>query len=554
MPLTLKGSTLAGAQSGTLEVLTDAVNPVLNNPVNLNGTSTFTVGNNGGATTGSTVTFGALSAPATATNVVTTTTFTGNNGYTFSFPSLALPGGTGNTTNLIANTNVVITGNVSNRGTGASGNFDTIALQGTATGNAINGVIADALTGSLALGNYTPVTKSGTGTWTLSGANTYTGATTVSAGTLVLQGSAGAGTQVVGNSQVLINGGTLKVASNVTIGTGAANGNGTAASTVNQGTVSVGTTAAGTLSLLDNAINTLTIQGSNFTGTTNTLIVGGATTAGTISLDLGNDVADQIVLNASITGSGKASVGAGGAILNLNQLSGTSLTTGTPVNLISYNNGAPVSGFTIGTQNPGAGQVYVLNPTATALQLVAGNAAAANSDAYFTGTAGTFWNTISGSNAANFATTRAGTTPAGFPVSTTNVYLAADNATSANLATTLGQTFTVNSLNFTGTGTPTAATAAGVAGINTLTLAAANGYTDSQGTPVTYPAGTGLVIQNGVTATDTISAPLALGATQTWLNGGQGTLAITGGITGNGSLTLKNNSTGVTTHLRRKLE
>ncbi|MBW8782923.1 MAG: autotransporter-associated beta strand repeat-containing protein [Verrucomicrobia bacterium] len=60
----------------------------------------------------------------------------------------------------------------------------TLTLTGTSTGaNTLAAIISDN-TGA------TSVTKSGAGTWVLSGANTYTGATTVNAGTLAL-GSAG---------------------------------------------------------------------------------------------------------------------------------------------------------------------------------------------------------------------------------------------------------------------------------------------------------------------------------------------------------------------------
>ncbi len=62
----------------------------------------------------------------------------------------------------------------------ASGGTQTLVLGGAGNGS-VTGVISDGTSG----GNVT-VTKSGSGTWTLSGANTYSGSTTVSAGTLRL--------------------------------------------------------------------------------------------------------------------------------------------------------------------------------------------------------------------------------------------------------------------------------------------------------------------------------------------------------------------------------
>ena len=52
-------------------------------------------------------------------------------------------------------------------------------------------------------GTAVSVVKSGSGTWTISGANTYTGTTKINAGTLVISGSP------TGNSAMFVNGGTL---------------------------------------------------------------------------------------------------------------------------------------------------------------------------------------------------------------------------------------------------------------------------------------------------------------------------------------------------------
>jgi autotransporter-associated beta strand protein len=70
------------------------------------------------------------------------------------------------------------TGSVTATGAGAK----TLTLQGSTTGTgAISGVISNN-----SLLNTTALLKQGTGTWTLSGANTYSGGTTLAAGTLAL--------------------------------------------------------------------------------------------------------------------------------------------------------------------------------------------------------------------------------------------------------------------------------------------------------------------------------------------------------------------------------
>ena len=209
----------------------------------------------------------------------------------------------------------------------------TLILQGSTAGT---GEIAGSIVNST--GFATSLTKQGTGTWTLSGANTYSGTTSVSAGTLVLNGtntSAGAttlsgGTLSLGNAAngglasglLSLNGGTLQssnvsarslsnalaIGADFTIGgtgdlaftdttTGVAL-SATRTLTVNNTSTSFAQTFSSTGGLTKAGTGTLTLSGANtYTGTTivnaGTLVLNGtnsltgATTvnAGTLKLD-----------------------------------------------------------------------------------------------------------------------------------------------------------------------------------------------------------------------------------------------------------------------------
>jgi autotransporter-associated beta strand protein len=67
--------------------------------------------------------------------------------------------------------------------TAGSAHVNTLILDGTTTGNQINGTISDIL-GTVAA--QSAITKSNSSTWTLSGTGSYTGATAINGGTLIM--------------------------------------------------------------------------------------------------------------------------------------------------------------------------------------------------------------------------------------------------------------------------------------------------------------------------------------------------------------------------------
>jgi len=175
----------------------------------------------------------------------------------------------------VGNTNVLTldqsgTGNLkfTSALTGSGTGTKTIALQGATAGT---GELAGAITN---LGGIvTSLTKAGSGTWTLSGANTYTGGTTINSGTLATSGN-----------NVLADDGTVSI-----IGSGA---------TFKLG----GNDAVGALIGSTNAGTTLNLQG-------NTLTVGGT------GLSMTN--------SATTTGAGGSIVKNGSGLMYLNNSGGT---------------------------------------------------------------------------------------------------------------------------------------------------------------------------------------------------------------------------------------
>jgi autotransporter-associated beta strand protein len=102
---------------------------------------------------------------------------------------------------------------------GPTSGTTTLTLNGGNTGaNTISGVLADHSAGILAL------TKSGSGTWTLTGTNTYSGTTAVSSGRLKFNVAAGTPTIAAGATVTVAAGATLELAGSISA-LGAAGGN-----------------------------------------------------------------------------------------------------------------------------------------------------------------------------------------------------------------------------------------------------------------------------------------------------------------------------------------
>ena len=175
------------------------------NPITLsavNGSHTIDIGNNG-SNTGNTIAFGAVNNSAGITTPGNTLTVNGANGYGVSFTTFTLPNGTGQNTTLVANVPVTITGNVINSETGfGAGNFDTLLLDG-GFGGTISGSFLDATGASLTAGGLTKLLKQGTGTWTLSAANSNLGLTTVISG--ILKNGVNNGISTASGQGLLIN-------------------------------------------------------------------------------------------------------------------------------------------------------------------------------------------------------------------------------------------------------------------------------------------------------------------------------------------------------------
>lgn len=310
------------------------------------------------------------------------------------------------------------------------------------------------------------VTKVGTGIWTLSGANSYSGATIVSNGLLIVNGS-------------LSGGGAVTV-----FGPGGLGGSGT---------------ISGAVTFTNNAVYT--------NGTGATLICGGGLTLNSgniLNFGLGT-ASDSITVNSGTFANNATTTP---VTVNIQNLAGFS--AGNTYTLISNAGITSTNNFVLGSVPQGYSGVLLsdgtdlqvaisLNALSTAWWRGSANGSWANTSPYN-------WNTdqSSGINAGNY------------PSTPTAVNFSANGA--ANLNTTLGQNFTINSLTF-----DTAASAS-IGGANALTVN--SGITNGSA------AGNNFIT----------NASVVLGLDQTWANNSGNPLTVGASISGGHALTTATSS------------
>src|SRR2546425_933880 len=299
---------------------------------------------------GTTLTYGGIIAGASTLTKAGTGTLivSGANTYT---GATAISAGTlqlGATNAAPSGSAVTVSGGATFDLRGFSDGIGSLAGAGTVTSGAAGAVVLTAggnnssttFSGVMQNGSGTvALTKTGTGTLTLSGANTYGGATTVRAGVLDVQnntalGATAGATTVAGGAALQLDGSGLVVAEPVTLnGTGIAGG-GALRQLANTNTWS-GTITLGSAARVNADAGTLTVSG----GITNggfPLTVGGAgnTTISTTAISgtggLTKDGTGTVTLSASNAYTGTTTVSAGSLLVNGSQgSSAVSLNGGT---------------------------------------------------------------------------------------------------------------------------------------------------------------------------------------------------------------------------------
>ena len=294
--------TLSGSNSFTGGMQLDNAAALIVTNTAVFGTGNILFGKAGTATTGQQLTF----------NLATSGTV--SNGLLFGGVS-----GTAMQVSILSNgAAITLSSNTNNGGSaglsalGASAVPLNLILGGTSTAaNTYSGLIGNS--GTAGSGNYTSITKQGSGKWILSGTNTYTGATTVSAGELDVNGAiSGASAVSIASGATL--GGSGTAGGSVTVAGGAISGSG----------LLIGGSATFTGNSALSGLNTIN---GGVTATSGILTITG-TTSGAFSVSSGATLAGSGKANGSVSGT-SATINGTGLTLGATTLHGTSTLSGT---------------------------------------------------------------------------------------------------------------------------------------------------------------------------------------------------------------------------------
>ena len=195
---------------------------------------------------------------------------------------------------LTGDATAAVTGQVVNNGAGAA----TLTVGNNGATSTFNGRLRDNSNGGA---GTLALTKTGSGTLTLGGANTYTGATTVSAGTLAINGS-------------LVAGSAVSVASGATLG---------GAGTVN-----------GLVTAASGAILTAGASGANNLNLVGGLLLSGTATINTSALALGAGTGAAYLSVGALTANGAA------GSVTLNVTAGSNYANNASYPVLTYTGGA----------------------------------------------------------------------------------------------------------------------------------------------------------------------------------------------------------------------